>query len=246
MCGQIGTDCKICSSKPDVWDICNDGFIIGANARCQACFTGCKTCTLAINANACSSCIEGYRFEDVSKKCFPCSDGCSICSATDKCTKCQQRFSLEGNSCILSGSTGTNWKLSSTIAGFYVICNDGYLIAASGKCFPCFLGCKTCTSSLDVNTCSSCFEGHLFNIVNRSCSPCSDGCTTCTSSNQCIACKKNFSLEAEVCVLCGQTGTNCKFCSITPNVCDVCNDGFYLDANVYKCFACLIGCKTCV
>ena len=56
-------DCKICSSDPGICDICIDGFLIGKNGKCEACFLGCKTCTSAINANACSSCVEGYFFD---------------------------------------------------------------------------------------------------------------------------------------------------------------------------------------
>ena len=133
---------------------------------------------------------------------------------------------MEGNACILCGNTGTNCKYCQKNIGFCDACNDGFLVGDNSACLACPLGCKTCVSDINSNRCSSCFDGNLFNPITNSCAACSDVCSTCSTVYKCTLCKKNHYLEGEVCILCGQLGTDCNACSPTLGFCDMCNDGF--------------------
>lgn len=50
---------------------CPDGFM-KVGLTCKACQSPCKTCNLA--TDKCDSCIDGYNYDQVSKKCTKKSD----------------------------------------------------------------------------------------------------------------------------------------------------------------------------
>ena len=117
------------------------------------------------------------------------------------------------------------------------------------------IGCKTCQPT-ESHMCESCIEGYFYDYTSLICVACSDVCVTSSSAKDYSICKINYYLlEDQVCVLCGQVGTNCAtgcrtctspdmapscivcfvagFLTCSPaNKCDTCEIGYYLENNI--------------
>ncbi|ESU40664.1 Variant-specific surface protein, partial [Giardia duodenalis] len=180
--------CKACtktaSQKPACTD-CLEGYIkegSGVAATCQACGTGCATCSAKDDPNKCSTCMAGFFLvtEGANKKCVPCGDttqggidGCAECdnqSGTLKCTKCKPNRRSKGESGNYTCEEKT-CEDDSACGGTAGAC-DAIVIGASGEM---------------TYYCSLCGDSNQYPIDglcngNKGSNTCAKGvCTSCTT-----------------------------------------------------------------
>ena len=195
------------------------------------------------------SCKERYTLKE-GNCILQCYELCQTCESysedinDQKCTSCanENQVLQEGN-CI-------------------DVCSEGYY-ESEKKCLKCGDFCKTCENK---DKCEICYNGYYLN--ENVCTKCSDNCDTCSkgpeaNGNQnCLTCKQDsiykylinddnnhscvdkcpegtFLDEENICQKCGDF---CKSCT-NSNICDTCNDGYYLDENICK--KCSDNCETC-
>lgn len=85
-CGEIGTNCKSCSTIIGICDVCISGYFFDASLKsCLACDSGCITCTSP--KKNCLSCSEGY-FLNNEEACQKCPANCLFCSSSSTCQTC--------------------------------------------------------------------------------------------------------------------------------------------------------------
>ncbi|ESU40216.1 Variant-specific surface protein, partial [Giardia duodenalis] len=205
LCGDTsGTDpnkgvvqCKACtktaSQKPACTD-CLEGYIKegdNAVATCQACGTGCATCSEAGNANKCSTCMAGFFLVETADngQCVSCGDtaqggidGCAECSGTAgslKCIKCSPNrrskgepgnYTCEEKTCeddsACGGTAGACDAIvingSGEMTYYCSLCGASDKVPIDGKCVD-------KTSSANGNTCAkgvctSCTTGYFLYV----------------------------------------------------------------------------------
>ncbi|ESU42095.1 Variant-specific surface protein [Giardia duodenalis] len=95
------TAAKVCTG-------CLPGFFKASDTSCTACGANCATCSVAGDANKCSTCMAGFFLKGTAGEgqCVACGDntqggidGCADCdnkSGTLKCTKCKANYNPSG------------------------------------------------------------------------------------------------------------------------------------------------------
>lgn len=74
----------------------------------KLCALGCSDCS----TGACSSCLDGYVFDETTTICYQCPAGCSACNADNpnSCSACLDGSFLSGTECLLCDSSCTTCK----------------------------------------------------------------------------------------------------------------------------------------
>ncbi|XP_064868272.1 proprotein convertase subtilisin/kexin type 6-like isoform X2 [Oncorhynchus nerka] len=155
---------------------CPLGFYDNLEARrCRRCHKGCERCVgrtptecracrrglyfNPLNTTCSETCPAGYFADDIQRKCLRCHENCMTCLRdSDRCTACNDVYSLAGMTCVPECAKGTFFHLEEM------------------KCSPCHTSCSTCTGQCPCHTsCSTC-TGQC---------PCHTSCSTCTGQCPC-------------------------------------------------------------
>ncbi|KAM9422580.1 LOW QUALITY PROTEIN: proprotein convertase subtilisin/kexin type 6-like [Salvelinus alpinus] len=129
---------------------CPLGFYDNLEARrCRRCHKGCERCVgrtptecrscrrglyfNPLNATCSETCPAGYFADDIQRKCLRCHENCMKCLRdSDRCTACNDGYSLAGMTCVPECANGTFFHLEEM------------------KCSPCHTSCSTCTGHVPV------------------------------------------------------------------------------------------------
>lgn len=127
-------------------------------------------------------------------------------------------------------------------------CIQSYVLIDS-QCLPCGNNCLFCqyttANSTDLPTnylrCETCFQGFYLSQESGVCNPCPVGAVACTFSAV-QQCGDNFYLLNSACFKCLSM---CKACLTSPQLCDSCMDGYYVNS-LGSCSPCQIAnCLQC-
>ena len=198
--------------------VCPNAFWANSTANtCDACTTGCLTCT-NIGLNNCLTCGNGTgtpylkeigatvcgptcpagQFISASfpNDCQPCASNCITCAVlADNCTSlnCSINYYYLNNTCL---TTCPNQYYPDSSLRQCILCTSG--------CALCFgSGLSSCTQCLTVggttdyflqyavpNTCGTgCNAGEYKDTTHLKCKPCNSACATCTSATVCQTCQ---------------------------------------------------------
>lgn len=272
-CISCTLTCKNCAGSATYCTSCDSGHLIVNQNSCGNCPNGqyadsLKTCALCSpNCKACSSsfdtcdscgfsslgyqlflhsdnvcyqtCPWGYFGNTNAKTCDSCSGTCDGCvSSSTNCINCASSsyFRVIGsNACTNSCGTGL------------------YGDSTTGLCTVCPIGCKACSESSSVVSCSECkpvagvkyyldsndglckstcpalYYGGKDSSNNPICDSCHNSCATCngTANTNCLSCSGSNYLAYQ--------GTKCV---------TTCDDGQF-SSNNNLCALCSSNCKTC-
>ena len=205
-----------------------------------------------------SYCPSGYYADYTSKNCLKCDPSCKECSGPLKnnCTKCSSGslFKPQTQECIASCPTGYFISIKKNLFLFTV--NLIFIKKKDNKneCEKCDDTCETC--ELSPSYCKTCktIDAQEYSLVYK--------------NNYCVINKKNN--ECDSGEYFDATLTDCKRCDITCGECKSggedsclscidprrpflneghcvgrCNEGFYLNETLQRCFMCSDNCKTC-
>uniref|UniRef100_A0A8K9WYN5 Proprotein convertase subtilisin/kexin type 6 n=1 Tax=Oncorhynchus mykiss TaxID=8022 RepID=A0A8K9WYN5_ONCMY len=198
---------------------CPLGFYDNLEARrCRRCHKGCERCVgrtptecrscrrglyfNPLNTTCSETCPAGY-FADDSKKCLRCHENCMKCLRdSDRCTACNDGYSLAGMTCVPECANGTFFHLEEM------------------KCSPCHTSCSTCTGP-GKEECIQCARDHLqqeWRCV-QTCAPgyystedagyhqgmchkCEENCLSCDGpGTTCVKCKDSYNLVSRTCIV---------------------------------------------
>lgn len=199
---------------------CPSGYYADAEARrCRRCHRGCEKC-VGRGSNECRSCRRGLYFnteenscmeacptgyfpDEGQRHCVKCHENCKKCVRdSDRCTACNEGFSLAGMTCVPECVNGTFFNLEEM------------------KCSPCHISCSTCTGpgmeecihcARDflqqewrcVRKCSSgYYEGEGAGSAQRMCRKCEEHCLSCQGpGTSCTQCRDGYNLVSGTCIV---------------------------------------------
>lgn len=239
--------------------------------RCLACPDNCERCSLKADQIknskylSCDVCATGYGLSE--GECSICSPNCSKCEGGNgKCLVCFPGFMLvskwstppiaEGSS-LSNIESGFEQRIgaSSCVAAIdncflakdassCLICEQSFY-PREGKCFACsetHPNCQNCALVGPAPRCSECRKGYFLTDEN-SCQICSDNCDRCGSAG-CLKCREEFFLDSKE--------AECKKCTIpfcylcdSPDRCQLCLQGYYVDRLTKTCAKCPGSCLVC-
>uniref|UniRef100_A0A8C7L8N2 Proprotein convertase subtilisin/kexin type 6 n=1 Tax=Oncorhynchus kisutch TaxID=8019 RepID=A0A8C7L8N2_ONCKI len=212
---------------------CPLGFYDNLEARrCRRCHKGCERCVgrtptecrscrrglyfNPLNTTCSETCPAGYFADDIQRKCLRCHENCMKCLRdSDRCTACNDGYSLAGMTCVPECANGTFFHLEEM------------------KCSPCHTSCSTCTGHCTSHTscstctgpgkeeCIQCARDHLqqeWRCV-QTCAPgyystedagyhqgmchkCEENCLSCDGpETTCVKCKDSYNLVSRMCIV---------------------------------------------
>lgn len=199
---------------------CPLGFYDNLEARrCRRCYKGCERCVgrtptecrscrrglyfNPLNTTCSETCPAGYFADDIQRKCLRCHENCMKCLRdSDRCTACNDGYSLAGMTCVPECANGTFFHLEEM------------------KCSPCHTSCSTCTGP-GKEECIQCARDHLqqeWRCV-QTCAPgyystedagyhqgmchkCEENCLSCDGpGTTCVKCKDSYNLVSRTCIV---------------------------------------------
>uniref|UniRef100_A0A8C7QU47 P/Homo B domain-containing protein n=1 Tax=Oncorhynchus mykiss TaxID=8022 RepID=A0A8C7QU47_ONCMY len=199
---------------------CPLGFYDNLEARrCRRCHKGCERCVgrtptecrscrrglyfNPLNTTCSETCPAGYFADDTQRKCLRCHENCMKCLRdSDRCTACNDGYSLAGMTCVPECANGTFFHLEEM------------------KCSPCHTSCSTCTGP-GKEECIQCARDHLqqeWRCV-QTCAPgyystedagyhqgmchkCEENCLSCDGpGTTCVKCKDSYNLVSRMCIV---------------------------------------------
>uniref|UniRef100_W5N9Q8 Proprotein convertase subtilisin/kexin type 6 n=1 Tax=Lepisosteus oculatus TaxID=7918 RepID=W5N9Q8_LEPOC len=187
--------------------------------RCRRCYRGCEKCAGRAH-NQCTSCRRGlylcaeehtcvemcplgYFPDEIQKQCLPCHENCMMCLRdADRCTACNEGYSLAGMTCVPECANGTFFHLEEM------------------KCSACHLSCSTCTGP-GMEECIQCakdfllqewrcvpactegyYPGEAVGLPQQICRKCEENCLTCHGAGRnCTKCRDGYSLISGTCII---------------------------------------------
>ena len=213
----------------------------------------CLSCLLSsgtpyVLAGSCyEKCPETYVNDENTKECLKCGEGCLSCLSdnVNNCTSCLSNypyFLIENSTCV-KNCPSNYFKNSKNICEK---CNE--------NCLTCEETSKTCTSCspnfyLHNNKClnqcpkSTSIHSNISNIClncDSNCKTCEENVSKCTSCNFPLLLFNNKCIEKSQCsniknlfqdnenLLCLECQKGCKICGNSINVCDECEEGYFL------------------
>ncbi|XP_046898451.1 proprotein convertase subtilisin/kexin type 6 [Hypomesus transpacificus] len=187
--------------------------------RCRRCHKGCERCVgrsptecqscrrglyfNPLNSSCSETCPLGYFADEIQRQCLKCHENCVKCLRdSDRCTACNEGFSLAGMTCVPKCSNGTFFHLEEM------------------KCSPCHTSCSTCTGpgkeeciqcARDflqqewrcVQTCApGYFSGEPAGYTQHMCRKCEENCLSCDGpGTSCTKCKDGYNLFSRTCIV---------------------------------------------
>ncbi|XP_065177687.1 proprotein convertase subtilisin/kexin type 5-like [Sycon ciliatum] len=240
------------------------------NARYLHCESAgvCTTCktgfALAAGSKTCvSECNAGEVLDVSAQRCIACPPGCSTCSQSGKCTRCQGQRWVHHGQCLLE-------------------CPPRFYpeSATGARCRKCHAGCATCSGPSVCRTCiaglfrhadglcrAECPSGEYIHRDGGACHRCNSLCLTCAGPGEsdCVQCKAVlpngwYSRQDgscgrchASCKACAGTATKCVSCrasqKLVNGVClevpTSCGSSHYLDKKIGRCLPCADNCEQC-
>ncbi|KAG9352289.1 hypothetical protein JZ751_020702 [Albula glossodonta] len=186
--------------------------------RCRRCWRGCETC-VGRASNECLSCRRGLYLhsdqsscvdtcpagcfaEDVQRQCLKCHENCMMCVRdSDRCTACNEGYSLAGMTCVPQCADGTFFNLEEM------------------KCITCHHSCATCTGPGN-EECIQCardflqqewkcvpactegyYPGEAVGLPQKMCRKCEENCLSCQGPGvTCTRCREGYNLVSRTCI----------------------------------------------
>ncbi|XP_036399293.1 proprotein convertase subtilisin/kexin type 6 [Megalops cyprinoides] len=199
---------------------CPLGYYEDAEARrCRRCFRGCETCMgrapsecltcrrglyLHVDHSTCvDTCPTGYFADDTQRQCLKCHENCMKCVRdADRCTACNEGYSLAGMTCVPECADGTFFNLEEM------------------KCIACHHSCATCTGP-GKEECIQCardflqqewkcvpactegyYPGEAAGLPQKMCRRCEENCLSCQGPGAtCTRCRDGYSLVSKMCIV---------------------------------------------
>ncbi|XP_035274664.1 proprotein convertase subtilisin/kexin type 6 isoform X1 [Anguilla anguilla] len=186
--------------------------------RCRRCFRGCETCVgrasnqclscrrglyLHADHSSCvNECATGYFADDVQRQCAKCHENCLKCVRdSDRCTACNDGYSLAGMTCVPECADGTFFNLEEM------------------KCIICHHSCATCTGP-GKEECIQCakdflqqewkcvpactegyYPGEAAGLPQKMCRKCEENCLSCQGPGvTCSRCREGYNLVSRTCI----------------------------------------------
>ncbi|EAR96156.2 REJ domain protein (macronuclear) [Tetrahymena thermophila SB210] len=228
--------------------------------NCIVCLDSSQYISTSQNNICVSDCnIDNGQYVDTSnslqKYCKPCSNFCQNCNNSTNCTKCFQKYYLNGNIC--SPCHQSCLQCSGQTQNNCIIClNSSQYISTSQN--------NICVSNCDLD------NGQFVdtsNSLQKYCRLCPNFCQNCNNSTNCTKCFQKYYLNGNICSPChqsclqcsGPTQNNCIICldssqyistsqnNICVSECNIAN-GYYIDTSNEQqkyCKKCQIQCRTC-
>ena len=213
---------------------CLPGYFLENNICEKQCDIGennlCFTCNKNIK-NWCETCNQGYYLNLTDGTCISCGiNYYDKCEQSGICQKCIHQYEMLNGLCFKTCEKGENEKCYECNNTLYEIsvncksCNKGYFlpndIQNKKKCYPCNIGCISCSGNLNESICDSCEDDFILNNGK-----CIEGCKL-GSGELCLSC--DLSNDEQNCL--------------------TCNEGYYLPNNISerkKCKKCGLYMKEC-
>ena len=216
-CADCEGNCQNCMSA-SICTKCINNMVISLDESYKegnpfgTCISSCSTGTYkATSSNAVDYCAK-------------CPEGCSACSASDKCTSCDDTYSIalhqeyeSGNPfglCVEECETGTySTPHSSNNENYCKKCPDHCTsCSAEDKCNGCESGytIKLHSSTSRENAFGTCVQNcdtGYYNTTNSAdiayCQICPSNCLNCTEADECSQCNSGFSIfiKEEYCII---------------------------------------------
>lgn len=211
-CVPCDKGCKACKRRGACLD-CTLTVLDPARQMCLSCSDPkCNRCVKAVDK--CSECLKGYRVDEASNTCVPCSvANCDECNNENKCRQCMLGYGLvnpQGDS-IMQYSTACH--ACAKADPNCLACNGDPAVCsrcaqgmgpdpASGLCVPCRHANASTYGSCsrkDATRCdygSDCADGFFCHNVTGQCTPCAHiGCRQCEDGAQpgeCTSCLPGY------------------------------------------------------
>ncbi|XP_028979340.1 proprotein convertase subtilisin/kexin type 6 isoform X1 [Esox lucius] len=215
---------------------CPLGFYDDTGARrCRRCHKGCEKCVgrtptqcrscrrglyfNPLNATCSETCPAGYFTDDIQRQCFRCHESCMKCLRdADRCTACNNGYSLAGMTCVPECANGTFFHLEEM------------------KCSSCHTSCSTCTGP-GKEECIRCARGYLqqewrcvqtcapgyysaetTGYLQGACRKCEENCLSCGGpGTTCAKCKDGYNLVSRTCVANACNNADEVFCEMVKS-----------------------------
>jgi hypothetical protein len=209
--------------------------------------------------------MTGYWLSKLNQ-CVPCPSYCYSCTNGSACeqliTTIGQVLVVVNNMTVLAACDVGCLKCSSSSPGSCALCYPGYILSPPSDniltyCLPCAANCMSCTSSVNLATCTACYPGNFLSSgacqsCDPSCLTCTLACTSCTiqSATYCTSCPVNSVLfnngtcsNVASVVNCGTGCASCIQDSVGNFACTICSPGFMVFSGY--CIPCPSGCAQC-
>lgn len=184
--------------------------------RCRRCHRGCERCQDGapsgclscrrglylnpLNSTCSEPCPPQYYADEIQRQCQKCHENCKTCLRdADRCTSCNEGYSLAGMTCVPECANGTFFHLEEM------------------KCSPCHYSCSTCTGAgreeciqcardflqQDWRCVQTCSPGyHSTGDMPHMCRKCEENCESCGGpGTTCTKCRDGYSLVSGTCIV---------------------------------------------
>jgi len=177
---------------------CPKGYAL-RNGNCFACVDKkCNQCD-NVDLNKCVACREGYLFNKICND--VCPTGYRADNSTRSCVPCSKYCDkCDENGCLVCSK---GFYFSEADKRFCIECTETNLVIVNNNCETCKVqGCKRCIDG-NTNSCKLCdsakvlVDGKCLDKcpngtfkVDQTCQPCDKGCKVCSNSKTCDECEK--------------------------------------------------------
>ncbi|ELP90997.1 fibroblast growth factor receptor 1 precursor, putative [Entamoeba invadens IP1] len=160
------------------------------------------------------------------------------------CLKCVNGFYLDNSKNCVKCSNNCVECYNDT---YCLSCNktSNLFLTTNNSCQSLEILNNTCKLLMPTKTsCAICYDGYL--RENGDCVPCDVSCATCLETKKCLTCKENYFLIQSESFLCQSYDNLTRCLHKTPHGCTLCDDGYYVDTQIPRCFKCDSNCDNCV
>lgn len=187
-CGSLCQSCIYSKEKGVSCSICDETAFketSTSGTTCASCTTsengyGCKKC---VNSNTCTRC-KSTDYMLVNKKCLPCSDIHSACTAChdNYCNECSLRYYKKFGSCSMCPRNCDRCFETNGVVKCSK-CKAFYINVDVKRCDRCPDNCRQCKVLANALVCETCNDKYAKNS-NGLCSECPRNCNLCTWSRE--------------------------------------------------------------
>ena len=203
-CEEIIPNCKVLDSNKEKCEECKDNFYLLNDDK--------------LNCHNESLDIDKYFTEDDGKTYINCSkviSNCDKCNERDSCLLCKDgyKFNIESKSCEEIVSFCNKYDINFELCEE---CNEGYYILNNDKS-------HCLNDTLDEDKYFTEDDGKSY----TSCENAITNCIKCTGKNECLLCKEGYIFN-ENNITCTSEIPSCKNYDINYELCQECNEGYYI------------------
>ena len=229
-------NCSAYQVNADACQSCSGNNFLEGN-ECKQVTSVVSNCETYSSATQCSACVSEYVLASATQCDQGTIDNCLTYTSANNCEICKDGFFKQNNTTCTAYTDDLNCSEFNPTANECTTCEDSKFLNAEGKCKQrTKTNCSTHSTSAD--ECTSCDDDSYLKTEDNSCEPFTAvGCEVKdTHENKCLTCASQYFMNTkeQECKLYTPVD-NCLSFYSDQDLCQFCNEGFYVDVSSNIC-----------